>query len=374
MAASGSQRRGKVVVALSGGVDSCYAAWLLKDRGYEVEGICLDLYEGGEAPAEATKAGNLLGISVRVMGKREAFGKEVVEYFRCAYHAGLTPNPCAVCNPTVKFAALREAAKEVGADYIATGHYARCIQDRDSGLFGLYQGRDIKKDQSYFLYRLSQEALRQLIFPLGDMTKEEVRAGAEKAGLPTASKKDSQEICFIPDGNRIGFLRQLASGTDRGFVPGDFVDAAGKVLGRHKGLACYTIGQRKNLGASFGARMFVLALRPEENQVVVGSEDALYTRDVYTGSNYFISGAAPVRPVSVTAKLRSGAPPAPAVFYPSVEGEGKLVFDMAVRAAAPGQSAVYYIGDRVLGGGIIMKQHSGGAGEGLFGDIRLPGE
>ncbi|MCL1804402.1 MAG: tRNA 2-thiouridine(34) synthase MnmA [Clostridiales bacterium] len=354
----------KVVVALSGGVDSSFAALLLQRRGYAVEGLCLDLFEGTKAPEEAKAAGERLGIRVKVLDRRQAFREEVQEYFYQSYQAGLTPNPCAACNPAVKFRALSEAAEEAGAEWIATGHYARCVYDGDAGGYKLLRGADHRKDQSYFLYRLGQETLARVLFPLGDLTKEEVRAFAGPAGLPAATRRDSQEICFIPEGDYRSFIQNYKTscpaprgeGMPPGLRPGDFVDIQGKVLGRHKGLACYTVGQRKNLGASFGDRMYVLALRLEENQVVVGHEDALYRREIGTGSNCYVGGEAPQEPVRVKAKLRSGAAPAPAMYYPLADGEGRLVFDAGQRAAAPGQCAVYYLGDQVLGGGILLGE------------------
>ena len=349
----------KAVVALSGGVDSAYAARLLLDQGYEAEGLCLDLFAGSKAPEEAAAVAQRLGIKLRIADKRALFRRTVEEYFCRAYHSGLTPNPCALCNPAVKFAALLEAAEELGADNVATGHYARRVFDCASGRYQILRGKDPKKDQSYFLYGLGQEALAKVVFPLGGLTKEAVRAGAARAGLPAAAKRDSQEICFIPGNDYIAFLRgraaeqDRATGAGKGLIEGDFVDAEGRILGRHKGLACYTVGQRKNLGASLGEKMYVLALRAEENQVVLGADEDLYSREVATAENRFTGGAAPDRPLALTAKLRSGAAPARAVYHPLGEGKGRLVFSVPQRAAAPGQCAVYYDGERLLGGGII---------------------
>jgi tRNA-specific 2-thiouridylase len=204
----------KVAVAFSGGVDSSYTAWLLMRQGYEVEGVCLDLFASSRAPAEAVEAGQWLGISVHVVERRELFQEAVVDYFCRTYHAGLTPNPCAICNPAIKFALLLEVAKGLGAAKVATGHYARCIYDRPSGLYQLLRGKDGKKDQSYFLYRLGQDSLSKVLFPLGELTKEEVRAEAAKAGLPPAAKRDSQEVCFIPDGDYQSFLRGQPGGAE----------------------------------------------------------------------------------------------------------------------------------------------------------------
>ena len=362
----------KVIVALSGGVDSSYAAWLLQRQGYEVEGLCLDLFENSNAPAEAAEAGRKLGIKVHIAEKHRLFRRRVVDYFCRTYRAGQTPNPCAVCNPEVKFAALLHAADEWGAGKVATGHYARCHLDPDTGQYLLLRGKDLKKDQSYFLYRLGQDVLRRALFPLGELSKEEVRAGAAEAGLSSAAKRDSQEICFIPDGDYPGFLRQYIPAANTAgeatapgregisFLPGDIVDREGAVLGRHKGIACYTVGQRKSLGLSLGNAAYVLAIDPVHNQIVAGPENALYTKEARTASDSFIRGAAPNKALAVTVKLRAGALPAAAIYHPpsGVEeggGEGLLLFEEAQRAVTPGQCAVYYLGDEVLGGGVIIK-------------------
>lgn len=372
----------QVIVALSGGVDSAYTAYTLRQQGYEVRGLCLELFEGSTAAADALLVGEKLGIQVDIIKSHELFQQQVVDYFCGTYAKGQTPNPCVACNPGVKFAALMKAAAEQGADKVATGHYVRCLYDEAAAQYQLWRAKDPKKDQSYFLYRLNQDVLSKAIFPLGGYTKEEVRALAAQAGIPVAQKRDSQEICFIPDGDYQSFLRRQAeqmkqgiqanqgsqSGpagqlgqancrqlSEAGLSPGDFVDSQGKVLGRHQGLACYTIGQRKNLGIALGRPVFVLELDPVKNQVVLGSEEDLYTKDIFTADNTFISGVLPAEPLEVQAKLRSGALLASAVYYPGVSGRARLVFAEDQRAVTPGQSAVYYAGDRVLGGGIILS-------------------
>jgi len=402
----------KVLVALSGGVDSAYAAWLLLREGYELEGVCLYMYEGSAAPSEAREVAGKLGIPLRVIDVKERFSREVVDDFRRVYNQGMTPNPCVICNPLVKFDALQKAADESGAKYIATGHYARIGSAPDGDRRLLLRARDVKKDQSYFLYRLSREILRRVIFPLGELTKEETRAGAGSAGLSAAKKKDSQEICFIPDGDYQSFLRGrgfeesggdsggvsggkkpgikafgtatgmaagtaagMAAGMAAGLIPGDFVDRDGNKLGRHKGFACYTIGQRKRLGLSLGSVMYALELRPELNQVVLGPESALYRAGAVLADCVFISGAPPLKPIQVSVKLRAGAEPVAATFIPSTDktskrdatsqevsgrtdgiaGAGSLIFDKPQKAVTPGQSAVFYIGDQALGGGIIQS-------------------
>ncbi|MCL1848473.1 MAG: tRNA 2-thiouridine(34) synthase MnmA [Clostridiales bacterium] len=367
----------KVIVAMSGGVDSSYAAWLLLQQGYAVEGVCLDLFPGSKAPADAAEAGDKLGVKVHVVQAHRLFHDKVVEAFCQAYCAGLTPNPCTMCNPDVKFMLLLQAADECGAQAIATGHYARTGYDPDTGLFSLLRGMDADKDQSYFLYRLGQGVLRRVLFPLGELTKEQVRRGAAAAGLPAAGKRDSQDICFIPDGEYQGFIRRYAGYYEyaddesesqfcetrldnarmdgNGLAPGDFVDRSGKVIGRHEGVIHYTIGQHKGLGGAFGRAMYVLAIHAEENQVVLGPEEALYTHEVWTSENCFCSGSAPTEPICVEAKLRYSAIAMKARYYHLETGMGKLVFEEPVKAAAPGQSAVYYTGEQVFGGGTIAN-------------------
>lgn len=363
----------KVIVALSGGVDSAYTAYALRQQGYEVRGLCLELFEGSTAAADALLVGEKLGIQVDIVKSHELFQRQVVDYFCGTYGKGQTPNPCVACNPGVKFAALMKAAAEQGADKVATGHYVRCLYDEASAQYQLWRAKDPKKDQSYFLYRLNQTILSKAIFPLGGYTKDEVRALAAQAGIPVAQKRDSQEICFIPDGDYQSFLQRQAEQTrqagqagqagspncrqllEAGLISGDFVDQAGKVLGRHQGLACYTIGQRKNLGIALGRPVFVLELDPVKNQVVLGAEEDLYAQEVFTADNTFIDGSLPAEPLEVKVKLRSGALLAPAVYYPAAQGRARLVFAEAQRAVTPGQSAVYYAGDRVLGGGIILS-------------------
>jgi len=292
-----------------------------------------------------------------------------------------------LCNPEVKFAAVLDAAAEMDAAYAAFGHYARVVRDGDSGLYRLLRGIDLRKDQSYFLHRLGQAHLQKTIFPLGELTKQDVRRLAERIGLPAAARKDSADLCFIPHGKYTDYLRKAlneaatmgdaeggmaktgkaAEGATNSLdacllaslTPGDIVDAQGSRLGRHKGLFAYTVGQRKKLGIPQQTPMAVVALDPAKNQVVAGPESALYAHEVKTCANTFINGKAPEGPLRVGVKLRSTAAVAEAVYHPLAEREALLVFRTAQRAAAPGQSAVYYHSDRgeeVLGGGYIVKQ------------------
>ena len=351
----------RVIVALSGGVDSACAALRLKEEGFTVEGVCLDLFPGSTAPKEAEAIGQALSIPVTVVEARHRFRQEVMTRFCRTYGEGKTPNPCVLCNPQVKFHLLLAHADSRGVSLVATGHYARSVYHKETGRFRLLRGLDERKDQSYFLSRLTQAQLSRIRFPLGENTKDEVRETVRRLGLPVAEKRDSQEICFIGDGDYQGFLRQFAAteaGTAemaaKGFIPGDFVDARGKVLGRHQGLACYTVGQRKGLGLALGFPAFVLALRPEENLVVIGPEEALAQHTVFTAENAFIARDLPDSPLLLHAKLRSGAALAEAMYYPGGQAQARLVFTKPQRAVTPGQTAVYYGGEEVLGAGMIF--------------------
>ena len=346
--ASGS----KIMVALSGGVDSAVTTLRLLNWGFEVEGVTMTLFPGSNAYQEALKTADFLGIKLHHLDLSAEFEKEVVQYFCRTYDAGQTPNPCVVCNPKIKFGLLLDFALRHGALKLATGHYVRCGFDSHLQQYILRKARDPQKDQSYFLYALNQAMLAKSMFPLGSTTKDEVRREAAKAGIPQAAKKDSQEVCFIQDNDYQGFLR--SHGCAQGFLPGDFVDRSGKVLGRHKGIACYTIGQRKGLGISSEKPVFVLKIDPPLNQVLLGEPGDLFSDTLFANKNNFISGKFPEKAMPVLARIRSGNLAAPAMLYPVSEDKIKLVFEQAQRAMTPGQSVVYYQEDQMLGGGIIM--------------------
>lgn len=346
--ASGS----KIMVALSGGVDSAVTALRLMNLGFEAEGVTMTLFPGSNAYQEARKTADFLGIKLHHLDLSAEFEKEVIQYFCGTYEAGQTPNPCVVCNPKIKFGMLLDFALSHGAKKLATGHYVRCGFDPRLQRHTLLKARDPRKDQSYFLYRLNQAVLAKTIFPLGSTTKDEVRLEAAKAGIPQAAKKDSQEVCFIQDDDYQAFLRN--HGCVQGFIPGDFVDSTGKVLGRHKGIACYTIGQRKGLGISSKNPVFVLRIDPLLNQVILGEPGDLFADTLFACENQFISGEFPDQAMPVLARIRSGAQAAPAMLYPLSENKVKLVFEQAQRAITPGQSVVYYQEDQMLGGGMIM--------------------
>lgn len=349
--------KNKVVLGLSGGVDSTSAALLLKEKGLEVIGFYFDVLgnneEGCAAAADLAERLDIQFISKDVSAD---FNRIVVDNFCQEYSCGRTPNPCVVCNPAIKFKELIDVADEVGAYYIATGHYAR-IQEHD-GLYFVERGSNEKKDQSYMLYRLGQSVLGRLFFPLGEIQdKEQTRQMARDAALPNADNADSQEICFIDDKkeNHGEFIQK------RGFSPkkGNFVDANGKVLGQHQGLMNYTIGQRKGLGIALGKPAFVTAMNPETNEVTLGDNADLFKTEVISKDNFFVETGLSEIParydgsVEVLAKIRYAAKPSVAVVKPMEDGRMLTVFEEPQRAATPGQSIVFYKNGVVIGGGFI---------------------
>lgn len=352
----------KVLVGMSGGVDSSAAAWLLQREGYEAVGVTLRLWEEAEsAPRscgpdgiqDAREVCRVLGIPHYVLDCRERFAREVVEPFAAEYLRGRTPNPCILCNRRMKFAALCRAAEELGAEYIATGHYARALQELKTGRHLLAQGKDPKKDQSYFLSSVTRDQLSRLLLPCGDYTKEEIRAFAAQSGLPVAKKKDSQDVCFIPDGDYTAFLeRHTGCPQPRG----QFVDEAGNPLGEHRGIGCYTIGQRKGLGIALGRPMFVLAIDPKENTVTLSAgESRLYSRKVIAEAVNFVSFPQEEfeKLTPVMARIRHSQAMAPGEALFTSDGKLRLWFREPQRAVTPGQTLVLYIGDLVACGGVI---------------------
>ena len=346
----------RVLVGLSGGVDSSVCALRLLRAHWQVVGATLDLCDGaasgsiGDAAAVAEK----LGIPFSAHNFRADFAHNVMDAFAADYAAGRTPNPCIACNPKVKFAKMLETADALGCTHIATGHYARVEYDENRGRWLLKKGRNLAKDQSYVLYRLSQQQLSRTLLPLGEaQSKDEIRTEAERAGLVTARKKDSQDICFIPDGDYTAFLRR------RGvtLAPGNFVDESGAVLGRHRGLPCYTAGQRKGLGVGGSAYpLYVLRKCAADNTVVLGPEEHLYTRRAVIAQTNWIAFARPEEPFRCTAKTRYSQREAAATVLPLPDGRAEILFDEPQRAVTAGQSAVFYDGDTVLGGGILCGE------------------
>ena len=355
-----------VVLGMSGGVDSSVAAKLLKDQGYEVLGVTLKVWEEEDEDTTSKRwqergcckvgiakhVAELLDISHQVIDTQESFQKGVIDDFIGGYLQGTTPNPCVRCNERVKFGGLFQAAEQLGADYIATGHYAR-IQHDETGTHFLARGRDTKKDQSYFLYRIPSQWLSKMLFPLGAMEKPQVWAEAEAMGLPVEELKESQEICFVTQGDYREFLKEHAP---QAASPGSFVDTDGNTLGQHQGVAFYTQGQRKGLGIAKGNRLYVQRVMPELNLVVLGSQEDLDTKTCRVGDLNIFSRERLVEGQLLDVKFRYSSPPVPARLLWEGTNAIHLTFENPVRALSPGQSAVWYQGDRVLGGGIIQAQ------------------
>lgn len=349
----------RICVAMSGGVDSAGAALLLQRAGHDVSGVTLRLHPYKDRPGLCGSAEDIetakavaaaIGIPHTVLDLSELFRTAVMDKFVAEYVRGRTPNPCIDCNRCVKFGALLDWALAHGADAIATGHYARVVYDETAGRWLLLRGQDRRKDQSYVLYQLTQHQLAHLLLPVGTYEKPALRALAAEAGLDNANKADSQDICFVPDGDYMSFLRQYG-GVEP--VPGDFVDETGRVLGRHRGLERYTTGQRKGLGVSADAPLYVVRKNLEAGTVVLGPDSALYTRELTAGRVNWISIPKLTGPMAVTAKTRYSQREAAATVEPLPDGRIHVVFQEPQRAITAGQAVVLYDGEKVVGGGTI---------------------
>ena len=356
----------RVVVAMSGGVDSSVAAAILKDRGYQVIGVTMQIWPaenhrpggccGLGAIEEARKVAYKLGIRHYVMNFRDAFARMVIDDFCREYSRGRTPNPCIRCNQHIKFDLLLNRARELDADFIATGHYARIVTS--PGGYRLLKAVDPAKDQSYFLYTLGQAQLRQLLLPVGDLHKVEVRRLAATLGLSNAGRSDSQDICFIPTSGYHSFIAGRISSQ-----PGDIVDTDGKVLGEHRGLAYYTVGQRRGMGLASNGRLYVLRLDTEHNRLVAGSSDQLLTGRLFVSHLSWASGEPPQRAGGITARVRSRATEVAVKKLRINNGTAEVQFAEPQQAVAPGQAVVFYRGEVVLGGGIAEGPEFGPGGK-----------
>lgn len=353
----------RVVAAMSGGVDSSVAASLLAEAGHQVVGLSMQLYDQRDPDQtfgsccslddlhDARRVAAGLGIPHYIVNFEARFQQHVVRNFVDEYAAGRTPIPCVHCNAELKFATLVERAAALDATRVATGHYARVVYDEGRGRYRLLRGVDTDKDQSYFLFSLTQDQLAHAVFPVGHLTKAEVRAYARARGLPVAAKPDSHEICFVPDGDAAGFVERHLPATR----PGAIVDTAGRVLGRHDGVHRFTVGQRRRLGVSARVPLYVLRLLPAEARVVVGPRDELGGTELMASGVNWIAGVAPDGPRQITARIRHHHRDASATLTALDDARAHVRFEAPQAAIAPGQAVVFYEGDEVMGGGWIER-------------------
>jgi tRNA-specific 2-thiouridylase len=367
----------KIAVAMSGGVDSSAAAAILKEQGHELVGFTMQLWnqrrgisvdENGEPrPSrccslddvyDARRVAEELGFPFYVLNLEKEFERDVVQPFVDSYLNGETPIPCVACNSRLKFASLDKLAASLGCEKVATGHYARVDFDEATHRYRLLRGRDPRKDQSYFLWELTQDQLSRALFPLGELTKNDARQAARDNDLAVAEKKESQEICFVPDGNYAGFIdRYLEAEQQKNRLPadGEIVTSSGKVIGTHSGIHRYTVGQRRGIGIADARPLYVLGVHPSTDRVIVGYDDELLGDEFTAAGVNWIAIESPTEPVRAEVRIRYRHTAAPATITPLSEGRARVKFDIPQRAITPGQATVFYRGDEVVGGGWIVK-------------------
>lgn len=343
------------LIAMSGGVDSSAAALLTQRMGYSCGGAIMRLYDQPSFDVSVTDAKNVagrLGMDFYVLDCTGDFRHMVIDNFIGSYETGLTPNPCIQCNRHLKFDRFFREAKKLGYTHMVTGHYARIRQDPDTGRYLLCKAVDHAKDQTYFLYCLTQQQLSRTLFPLGDVTKQQARQIAEEHGFVNARKRDSQDICFVPGGDYVAFMKNY---TGKDYPRGNYLDMDGNVIGRHNGAVCYTLGQRKGLGIALGTPAYVCGKDMKANTVTLGSNEALFARELWADDWNWIPFPALTAPVTVNAKVRHSQREQSATVYPEADGFARVVFDAPQRAITPGQAVVLYDGDTVVGGGTIRQ-------------------
>lgn len=345
----------RVLIGMSGGVDSSTAAYLACQEGYCCTGATMELVSGGADAADARSVAQRLGMEHLVLPFQQAFSQQVIQPFVDSYEKGLTPNPCIRCNQALKFGVLLDWALEQGYDYVASGHYARLRRDENTGRYLLYQAADPAKDQTYFLAGLNQRQLSHILFPLGELTKQQVRQIAESQGFVNARKRDSQDICFIPDGDYAAFLERF---TGKTYPQGTYLDLQGQPLGQHQGAVRYTIGQRKGLGIALGQPMYVCGKDMACNTVTLGPNEALYAQALLASDWNWLPFPVLTAPMAVTAKIRHSQSSQAATVYPEADGTARVVFAEPQRAITPGQAVVLYQGQMVVGSGTILSKIS----------------